>query len=47
VLVPPESDPDRFAEGLAGLDRVVVLLDDDTVEPAHRTHPCARSWAIE
>jgi hypothetical protein len=29
VLVPPEADPDRFAEGLAGLGRIAVLLDRD------------------
>jgi hypothetical protein len=29
VLVPQETDPQRFAEGLAGLDRIAVLLDLD------------------
>jgi hypothetical protein len=29
VLVPPRVDPQRFAEGLAGLDRIAVVLDLD------------------
>jgi hypothetical protein len=29
VLVPSEADPTRFAEGLAGLGRVAVVLDRD------------------
>jgi hypothetical protein len=29
VLVPQDADPQRFAEGLAGLDRIAVLLDRD------------------
>jgi hypothetical protein len=29
VLVPPDAEPQRFAEGLAGLDRIAVVLDRD------------------